>query len=291
MADNLRMIARNPEPEPTWVDHYPEHAPELLLSALPAVDVYVLVDKAFDTSFVQRLQRRFPLVQQQTLYDGRYDGPGLAEIAPVLLRVPDTDEERLEFLIFALRETSGKPMLTFLHSRERGHNPAIHLKNQMEAEDGEGKAFLIRFSDNRSLDALLQVFDEAQRQRFLGNLLWWYFRRDGSLQSVCNAVEAPADASDAPYVCSGPQMRNHATLARPDGLLRFIQTHPHIFGKLVGSPSEGHGCIRAALASLSVDDDDHDAKMIRLATNALNQARLLQSTTDNGQPKDMAVQV
>lgn len=290
MADHFQL-ARRTDPEPGWVDHYPESAPELLLSALPAADVYVLVDKAFDTSFVQRLQRRFPPVLQQSLYDGRYDGPGLAEIAPVLLRVPDTDEERLEFLTFALRETSGKPMLTFLHSREPGRDPAAHLKNQMEAVDSEGKAFLIRFADTRSLDALLRVFDEAQRQRFLGNLLWWYFQRDGSLQSVCNAAEVSEDVSDAPYVCSALQMRNHDTLARPDGLLRFIRTHPHIFGKLVGSPSEGHECIRAALASLSADDEEHDATMIRLATNALNQARLLQSTVDDAQPQDMAVQL
>lgn len=38
----------------------------------------------------------------------------------------------------------------------------------MEAVDSDGKAFLIRFADTRSLDALLQVFDEVQRQRFLG---------------------------------------------------------------------------------------------------------------------------
>ncbi|WP_425953217.1 DUF4123 domain-containing protein [Ralstonia pseudosolanacearum] len=290
MDDNFQ-IAQTREPEPEWVDHYPDNALEQLLSALPAADVYVLVDKAFQTGFVQRLQRRFPLVLQQSLYDGRYDGPRLAEIAPVLLRMPDTGVERREFLTFALRETSGKPMLTFLHSHEIGGNPAVHLKNQMEAVDSEGKAFLIRFADTRSLDTLLQVFDEDQRQRFLGSLQWWYFRRDGSLQSICNAVEAPEDAGDAPYAFSALQMRDHDTRARPDGLLRFIQTHPHIFGKLLGSPSERYQCIQAALASLSADDDEHDARMIRLATNALNQARLLQSRADDAQPHDMAVQL
>ncbi|MDO3570034.1 DUF4123 domain-containing protein [Ralstonia pseudosolanacearum] len=286
MTDNFRR-----EPEPEWVDHYPENALAQLLLALPTADVYVLVDKAFHTSFAQRLQRRFHPVSLQSLYDGRYEGPGLAEIAPVLARVPDSIEQRRGFLDFALRETSGKPMLTFLHPRKPGRDPVVHLKNQMEAVDRDGKAFLIRFADTRSLDALLQVFDEAQRQRFLGNLRWWYFGRDGGLKSAGSVLDAPENPSDAPYVFSAPQMSQHDALARPDGLLRFIQTHPHIFGKLIGSPSEGHECIRSALASLSVDDDDHDAKMIRLATNALHQARLLQLTAEDGQPKDTAVQV
>ncbi|QCX50875.1 DUF4123 domain-containing protein [Ralstonia pseudosolanacearum] len=290
MTDNFQT-AQSREPEPEWVDHYPENALAQLLSALPTTDVYVLVDKAFHTSFAQRSQRRFHPVSLQSLCDGRYEGPGLAEIAPVLARVPDSIEERRGFLDFALRETSGKPMLTFLHPLKPGRDPVVHLKNQMEAVDSDGKAFLIRFADTRSLDSLLQVFDEAQRQRFLGNLRWWYFGRDGSLKSACSAVDAPEDPSDAPYVFSALQMSQHDALARPDGLLRFIQTHPHIFGKLVGSPSEGHECIRGGLASLSVGDDDHDAKMIRFATNALHQARLLQLTAEDGQPKDTAVQV
>lgn len=289
MADHLQT-ARRPEPEPGWVDHYPQNAPALLLSALPAADVYALVDQAFDTSFVQRLRRRFPSVPHQSLYHGLYDGPGLAEIAPVLLRVPDSNEERRAFLTFALRETSGKPMLTLLHPCEPGRNPATHLKDQMEAVDCEGKAFLIRLADTRSLDALLQVFDEAQRRRFLGNSLWWYFRRDGSLQSVRNVPEAIEDTSNTPYVFSAQQMCHHDTLARPDGLLRFIQTHPHIFGKLLGSPSEGHACIRVALTSLNADDGEHDATMIRLATHALNEARLLRSMAEDRQLHDMADQ-
>ncbi|BCM06174.1 hypothetical protein MAFF241647_05310 [Ralstonia solanacearum] len=110
MTDNFQ-IEQSREHEPEWVDHYPEDALAQLLSALPNADVFVLVDKAFHTSFVQRLQRRFHPVSLQSLYDGRYDGPGLAEIAPVLARVPDSLEERRGFLEFALRETSGKPML------------------------------------------------------------------------------------------------------------------------------------------------------------------------------------
>ncbi|WP_423787764.1 hypothetical protein, partial [Klebsiella pneumoniae] len=68
----------------------------------------------------------------------------------------------------------------------------------MEAVDHEGKAFLIRFADTRSLDALLQVFDDAQRERFLNGLRWWYFRRDGRLQAVGHPDDASADRTDEP---------------------------------------------------------------------------------------------
>ena len=290
MATRFQIQDRRSD-QPAWVDDFPDNALAQLLGALPEANVYALIDNAFDTGLAQRLRSRFPGLHPQSLYAGRYDGPGLAEIAPSVIRIPDGETERRTFLEFLLDETSGKPMLTFLHPLEPGCDPAVHLKNQMEAVDGDGKAFLIRFADTRSLDALLQVFDEAQRQRFLGNLRWWYFGRDGGLKSASSALDAPENPSDAPYVFSALQMSQHDELARPDGLLRFIQTHPHIFGKLIGNPSEGHECIRVALASLSVDDDDHDARMIRFATNALHQARLFELTAEVGQPKDTAVQV
>lgn len=269
------QIPRNRSDQPSWVDDFPDNALELLLGALPGEDVHALVDNAFDTGFALRMHTRFPDLQPQSLYAGRYDSPGLAEIAPSVLRIPDEESRRREFLEFALRETSGKPMLSFLHCTEALQSPLLHLRNQMEAVDHEGTAFLVRFADTRSLDMLLQVFDGAQRERFLGTMRWWYFRRDGALQEVSHA--GASDQTDAPYVFNREQMERFDALARPDGMLRLVQTSEHWFGPLVGEPSKVHACIRAALDSSGVDVQAHGASVLRLVAAALTETGLLQS--------------
>ena len=166
MATRFQIQDRRSD-QPAWVDDFPDSALAQLLGALPEANVYALIDNAFDTGFAQRLRSRFPGLHPQSLYAGRYDGPGLAEIAPSVIHIPDGETERRAFLEFALNETSGKPMLSFLHPSAAALDPVAHLKDQMEAVDHEGKAFLVRFADTRSLDALQQVWDDAQCERFL----------------------------------------------------------------------------------------------------------------------------
>ncbi|ATG21070.1 hypothetical protein CO705_14930 [Ralstonia pickettii] len=269
------QIPRNRSDQPAWVDDFPDNALEHLLGALPDDEVHALIDNAFDTGFALRMHARFSDLQPQSLYAGRYDGPGLTEIAPSVLRIPDEVSRRREFLEFALRETSGKPMLSFLHCTASTHSPLLHLRNQMEAVDHEGTAFVVRFADTRALDMLLRVFDDAQRERFLGTMRWWYFRRDGALQEVSHA--GAGDQTDAPYVFSQEQMERFDALARPDGMLRLVQTSEHWLGPLVGEPSKVHACIRAALDSSGVDAQAHDASVLRLVAGALTEAGLLQS--------------
>lgn len=88
-------------------------------------------------------------------------------------------------------------MLSFLHANAPAADPLTHLCNQMEAVDHEGTAFLIRLADTNALDAVLQVFNDAQRQRFLSDTQWWYFRRDGSLRHASHATGGGGDAEHA----------------------------------------------------------------------------------------------
>ncbi|CBJ39800.1 conserved hypothethical protein (plasmid) [Ralstonia solanacearum CMR15] len=269
---------------PTWVDDYPADAAEQLLSALPPSDVYALIDNAYDTDFAPRLRRRFPDMQPRSLYAGRYEGPGLDEIAPTLMRVPDAPTERCTLLDFLLQETSGKPMLSFLHSRTPAADPLAHLCHQMEAVDHEGVEFLIRLADTNALDAVLQVFDDAQRRRFLSDTQWWYFRRDGSLQRADHATAGVGDAESTPYRCTAAQMQQLEALARPGAMLRFIQTVPHWLGHLVGTPSQAFACIQAALASVDGQVQTHDADVVRQVAHALAEAGLLQSPPQSVNP-------
>lgn len=262
---------------PAWIDDFPDGALERLLAALPEVNVYALIDNAFDTGLAKRLYSRFPTLQPQSLYAGRYEGPGLAEIAPSIIRIPDHSIERRAFLDIALRETSGNPMLSFLQSSVSTCDPYAHLINQMKAVDPDGEMFLIRFADTRALDMLLQVFDDAQRTRFLGSLQWWYFSRDGALQHVGTTDARALEPTDAPYVFTRHQMARFAALARPDGVLRLIQANAHWFGTLVGTPSQAHACIRSVFESFDATEVEHDAKAFRLVAHALTEAGLLES--------------
>ena len=128
---------------PAWIDDFPDAALdaalEQLLAALPEVNVYALIDNAFDSGFAKRLYSRFPTLQPQSLYAGRYEGPGLAEIAPSIIRIPERAVERRAFLDIALRETSGNPMLSFLQSSVSTCDPYAHLVNQMKAVDPDGE--------------------------------------------------------------------------------------------------------------------------------------------------------
>ena len=282
MATRFQIQDRRSD-QPAWVDDFPDSALAQLLGALPEANVYATVDNAFDPGFAQRLRSRFPGLHAQSLYEGRYDGPGLAEIAPSVIRIPDGATERRTFLEFLLDETSGKPMLSFLHPGAAARDPVAHLQDQMEAVDHEGKAFLIRLADTRSLDALLQVFDDVQRRRFLSGLRWWYFQRDGSLDCVGYAGDPPAERTDEPYVFSQAQMERFNALARPDGLLRLIQTNAHWWGALAGTPSRAHGCIRTALDACNFNSNAHDAAVFRAVADALSEAGLLQSPETAGQ--------
>ncbi|MDP0925517.1 hypothetical protein, partial [Klebsiella pneumoniae] len=66
-------------------------------------------------------------------------------------------------------------------------------------------------------------------------------------------------------------------LARPDGLLRLIQTNVHWWGELTGTPSQAHSCIRMALDSPEFNAGAHDAVVFRVVAGALSEAGLLQS--------------
>lgn len=261
---------------PAWVDPYPANAIEQLLAVLSTSSVYGLIDNAYDAGFADRCRRRFPNLQSRSLYEGRYDGPGLNEIAPTLMRVPEESVERTTFLDFVLRETSGRPMLSFIHSSGLQADPFSHLRNQMEAEDHEGTAFLIRLADTNALDAVLEVFSDAQRSRFLADMRWWYFRRNGTLRCVGADTSSDDEADGTPYLCTAEQMKQLRALARPGAMLNLIRNSPHIFGTLTGLPSQAYACIQAVLDAATPDSPMHDAVVVRKITAALNDAELLQ---------------
>lgn len=245
-----------------------------MIAELPAKNVFALIDRAFDKSVSPELKARFPYVVQQALVKDYYVGPGLESLSPCLIRVPETPEERLDLLAHLLRTTNGKPMLSFIAAKDV--SVLSHLRAQIEAIDDQGKRFLLRLADTRALDALLKILTAQQHQRLLvDGLDWWYWRRNGEFRHISCVAPVRSDAPQAePYAFTAQQLQQMAQAARADSFLFSLRKNTHLFGTLMGRPSEAYQCVQALLAS---DDSTrvHDSILFRQMLEALNRNGLL----------------
>lgn len=263
--------------EPRWVDDYPADFLPMLQAAFGDASILMLVDCGFDTGFVPALHKRFPETRVESLFEGLYEGPGLAEIAPQLVALPNDESLRTAMLELALRRANAKPMLTFLHWPD-GFNACMqHLRGQLEVVDSSDTAFLMRMADTRALQQLLLVLDEEQRTRVLGKGTWWYADRSAELQCGRGRVDAQL-GSDGPLRLSDRQVDDLASLARADAVLTFIQRSTHIFGRFTGRPSEAHSCISKVLREAS--PESHDAEVYRSVLAVLEREKMLSSTSE-----------
>ncbi|ESJ23475.1 hypothetical protein B551_0207045 [Cupriavidus sp. HPC(L)] len=263
--------------EPRWVDDYPVDFLSRLQAAFGDASILMLVDCGFDTGFVPALHRRFPETRIKSLFEGLYEGPGLAEVAPQLVELPNGESLRTAMLELALRRANAKPMLTFLHWPDGFDACMHHLRGQLEAVDSSDTAFLIRIADTRALQQLLLVLDEEQRTRVLGKGTWRYADRSAELQCVRVRVDAQV-GSDGPLRLSDRQVDDLASLARADAVLTFIQRSTHIFGRFTGRPSEAHSCISKVLREAS--PESHDAEVYRSVLAVLEREKMLSSTSE-----------
>lgn len=265
--------------EPRWIDDYPADFLSQLQAAFGDAPILMLVDCGFDTGFVSALLKRFPETRNKSLFEGLYEGPGLSEIAPRLVALPDDERQRNAMLELALRRASAKPMLAFLHWPDGFDACMQHLRGQLEAVDSSDTAFLIRIADTRALQQLLQVLDEEQRTRVLGKGTWWYADRSAELQCVRGRVDAQV-GSHGPLRLNHRQVDDLASLARPDAVLTFIQRSTHIFGRFTGRPSEAHSRISSVLRESN--PESHDAEVYRSVLAVLERENMLSSTSEVG---------
>lgn len=263
--------------EPRWVDDYPADFLSQLQATFGDAPILMLVDCGFDTGFVPALHKRFPETRIESLFEGLYEGPGLAEIAPRLVALPDDKRLRSAILELAVRRANTKPMLTFLHWPDGFDACMRHLRGQLEAVDSSDTAFLIRIADTRALPQLLEVLDEEQRTRVLGKGTWWFADRSAELQCVRGRVDAQG-GSYRPLRLSDRQVDDLASLARSDAVLTFIQRSTHIFGRFTGRPSEAHSCISKVLREAS--PESHDAEVYRSVLAVLERENMLSSTSE-----------
>ena len=149
-----------------YIDHFRENAVDELTESLPSKGGYALIDAGFDPEIPQFLQRKFEGLKMQSLYAGKYTAEGIDAWAPYLVELPSLGEIRRTLLADLIQRANAKPMLSFL-AGEGATSPMDHLQRQMEAQDEEGKVFVIRLADTRALHSIFSTFDVAQRTRLL----------------------------------------------------------------------------------------------------------------------------
>ncbi|MGH8816299.1 MAG: DUF4123 domain-containing protein, partial [Achromobacter pestifer] len=108
------------EDRDTWIDPAgPEVAKALYDETWTRPDDlehYVLLDASFSPQLPQRLARWLDAEDYCSLYAGRYEGDGLDQVAPYLLRLPWVPALRKPLCDKLFRLTQGKPMLSLLQS-------------------------------------------------------------------------------------------------------------------------------------------------------------------------------
>lgn len=263
-----------PTPLPYWVDPYPDNAAESLLAVLPAHTCHALLDMAFNPALHAALAQRFPALELQLLFAGKYEGFGLAELSPRLLTLPPAAEQRREVIDYLLHHTRGTPMLSVIASPQ----PHLfkHLQQQLDAKNPQDEGFVMRLADSRALHTLLQVLSADQRQRLLlPGMQWWYWQMDGELTQAEGAqTEHANQAQTGPYDFSAEQIDHMAALSQPSRWMRVIDQHQHHFGPLTGSPSQVCACLQAVLKR-EASQQLHDAAILSAFKTALLQQGLL----------------
>lgn len=256
------------EDRDTWIDPAtPDVAQALHDAAWNHPDMperYVLLDAAFSPRLPERLARWLDAEDYCSLYAGRYQGEGLDQVAPYLLRLSWVPALRAPVCDKLMRLTRGKPMMSLLTTSAPLDQLADHLRRQIEAVNTEGKAYLLRLADTRSFAALLEVFAPAQRQRLLAGISRWsYVDRRGALRVAQGDPRFDPDAPTEPYVIAADQQRHLHLLALPDAILRFVQLRAPLFGALTCPPSTAYQCILEGVRRLARRGLDNEALAYR----------------------------
>ncbi|CAB3924992.1 hypothetical protein LMG26846_05966 [Achromobacter insuavis] len=268
------------EDRDTWIDPATPDVARALHDAAwnhpDAPERYVLLDAAFSPRLPERLARWLDAEDYCSLYAGRYQGEGLDQVAPYLLRLPWVPALRAPLCDKLLQLTRGRPMLSLLTTPASLAQLADHLGRQIEAVDADGKAYLLRLADTRSFAALLDVFAPAQRQRLLAGIeRWSYVDRHGALRVVQGDPRFDPAAPTDPYVIAADQQRHLRLLALPDAILRFVQLRAPLFGALNGPPSTAYQLILEGVQRLARRGLDNEALAYRHALALLRRRGML----------------
>jgi hypothetical protein len=155
---------------------------------------YALVDGAFAPQEVEVLLSKAAHDQATSIYA---DTPlqGFEELAPVLVRMPRDETERLQILADWLALCNGKPMLSFVASTLDLGQIKQHFSAFLQIRDDSNMRYTLRFADTRMTSVILECLPQEQKQAWLAGVsAWWLIGRSGSLQLLGGTKALPVAA-------------------------------------------------------------------------------------------------
>lgn len=206
-----------------------------------------------DMAFVEPRQRR--LLESNAsvipLYQGRYAGPGLDGLGPVLVALPAAAQDQAQWLRTALQAVSGRPALSLIAMNEPQARLADYLSERMEAVTPDGDGFIVRWADTRCLPIWVNTLDDAQCRHFLDGIdAWCYLDRRGQWTLIERKPPARGGVcrhSQRGYELDQAQLKQLEVDSRADAVTAYLRQRPEVFGRLHGRPSEIYRIVEQAL--------------------------------------------
>lgn len=263
-----------------WIDPYPTDAVGILenfVADAGDLHTYALLDAAFNPGPCEQLGRRWSTTGYRSVFEGRYVGKDLEAIAPRVMRLPPGHEARVALFVHLLRYTQGQPMFSLLSTPCHLDELVSHLQKQVEATDEEGRAYLLRLADTRSLALLREVLTPVQRVRWMRDIhAWGWFGRDGRwVVDIPLEPDHEREAATLPfpdtYELDAHQVRTIQQAATADTVLKHVLSS-HRPMALHGSPSALHAAI---VESLDKHGNISIADAVRHAMALLTERQLL----------------
>lgn len=234
------------------VNAYPDDAIGTCIAFAAIGTAYLLVDQAMAPDACARLLRSRTATPSVRIFEGCYAGEDVNAVSPLLLAVPGEPAERENCIRRWLRVTDGLPMLSVIKSEQPLSAVNRHLQAQLEADDPDGTAYVLRWADIRSLTLLRAVLTDAQRARLMSGMrAWGWFGRDGTWTVMDAPItsEAHTDATAEPYHLDAAQMDRIRAASMADSLLRYLcGTRQHV--RVLATPARVHACIGVVLERL-----------------------------------------
>lgn len=222
--------------------------------------------------------RRTPFFPALTsLFEGRYNGAGLAEISPSFCELPADPVDSERWLSAIIDVCRGQPMLAFIMTNLSRDELVRHLQQRMEAANPAGEHFVVRWADTRCLACWVSVLEDAQRADFVAGIdAWFYFDRCGQLQSLPIEATVSPGHHDLTYRLTGDQILRLQRSAMTDTVLDYLRARSRVFGRLSGLPSLIHANAEKILLESSDTDSAITADTYRRMLHSLETTGLLE---------------
>ena len=209
------------------IDHYSNDWEERTVSIIrkwlsheSSPHIYLLLDAAFrHETAIQLVRKLLPDAGWRSLYQ---DAPNTSErilaASPLLLTL---NEDNLHILEAVAKETTGKPMLSMIVSRESMEHLWLRLSG-FRIVTVQNTRYVLRLSDTRRLPEIFTMLTNEHRASLTGGILEWrYIGRDGLWHKM---DIAPISAASTPRLSRPLEFKNSqlATLLEMNRIDAFL---------------------------------------------------------------------